>query len=391
MNISDYTIKRIKETAKIYDVVSDFIKLRRSGVRYTGLCPFHEDRHDGNFIVYPKDNCYKCFTCEAKGDPIKFLMQLKGMDFLGAIRYLGKKYSIPTDGVTVDVTPTQIAPPPPLPLVTFPMTWVRERQNTQNDNLVNWIQSIPWDASQRRNLVKALDEYHIGHSTVFSNGPHEFTLFWQIDEQQRVRTADYMKYNTNGRRVKKEQERYNTDWFHSLLSRPVKKDGVDTYPYRRFFDPDKQRVEMTLFGMHLLDKYPDAAVHIVESEKTALLMATAYGNHPMQVWMASCGASNITRERLMPLIRSGRNIVLHPDRDGVTKWKDLANRLRYNKAFIDATAVEEWWKPEDGDKADIADVVVRIVSEGSKEPIESISENPYVRELTDKLELEPYE
>ena len=43
--IDDYTIRRIKETAKIYDVVSDFIQLRKSGVRYTGLCPFHQDRH----------------------------------------------------------------------------------------------------------------------------------------------------------------------------------------------------------------------------------------------------------------------------------------------------------------------------------------------------------
>ena len=42
--IDDYTIQRIKETAKIYDVVSDFIQLRKSGVRYTGLCPWHHMR-----------------------------------------------------------------------------------------------------------------------------------------------------------------------------------------------------------------------------------------------------------------------------------------------------------------------------------------------------------
>ena len=92
--IDDYTIQRIKETAKIYDVVSDFIQLRKSGVRYTGLCPFHQDRHMGNFVVYPKKNVFKCFACDAKGGPIEFIMKHEGLEFLDAIRYLGRKYNI---------------------------------------------------------------------------------------------------------------------------------------------------------------------------------------------------------------------------------------------------------------------------------------------------------
>ena len=94
--IDDYTIRRIKETAKIYDVVSDFIQLRKSGVRYTGLCPFHQDRHMGNFVVYPKKNVFKCFACDAKGGPIEFIMKHEGLEFLDAIRYLGRKYNSTT-------------------------------------------------------------------------------------------------------------------------------------------------------------------------------------------------------------------------------------------------------------------------------------------------------
>ena len=52
-------IDRILETAKIEEVVGDFIDLKKKGVRYLGLCPFHQDRHIGSFVVYPKGNCYK--------------------------------------------------------------------------------------------------------------------------------------------------------------------------------------------------------------------------------------------------------------------------------------------------------------------------------------------
>jgi hypothetical protein len=101
----------------------------------------------------------------------------------------------------------------------------------------------------------------------------------------------------------------------------------------------------------------------VESEKTAVLMAIAYGNHAKQVWMACGGLQNISREKLAPIMKEGRRIVLYPDRDGVEAWEKKARELDYLNIAVDARPVTDWWKPCDGKKADIADVVVRSIIE----------------------------
>jgi hypothetical protein len=149
-----------------------------------------------------------------------------------------------------------------------------------------------------------------------------------------------------------------------------------------------------LFGLHLLDHYRQPGVEqtvcIVESEKTALLMAIAYGNHANQVWMACGGLSNINRDKLAPIIRQHRHICLYPDRDGVAAWKQRAEQLHYDRVSVDTDPVLKWWKPEDGEKADIADVVVRMMNTKKiyKTVSEVVEDLPAVREMHDKLKLE---
>jgi hypothetical protein len=142
--------------------------------------------------------------------------------------------------------------------------------------------------------------------------------------------------------------------------------------------------------MHLLDRYKNATVNIVESEKTALLMAIAYGNHAAQVWMACGGLEMLSRERMRPIIDQGRKVVLFPDRDGIAKWKAKAKQIGYDQIHVDTDPVLKWWRPEDGDKADIADVVVRILNE--RKPMTSIDEvkevMPIATKLIDKLNLQ---
>ena len=97
-HIDRITEEKIKESANIVDVVGDFIELRKRGVEYQGLCPFHDDHTLGNFSVNPTKNCYKCFSCGAGGDAVKFLMEYRGsrLSYPDALRYLAKKYSIPS-------------------------------------------------------------------------------------------------------------------------------------------------------------------------------------------------------------------------------------------------------------------------------------------------------
>jgi hypothetical protein len=97
----------------------------------------------------------------------------------------------------------------------------------------------------------------------------------------------------------------------------------------------------------------------------------------------------LSAERLKPITSQGRQIVLFPDRDGVDKWRAKAEQLGYRKLVLDCIPVQKWWRPEDGDKADIADVVVRILNE--RKPMTDIDEvkatMPQAAQLIDKLNL----
>jgi DNA primase len=84
----DYsTIERIQSAAQIYDVVSDFITLRKRGVNYVGLCPFHEDKTP-SFYVSPAKNICKCFSCGEGGTPIHFIMKHEQLPYAEALKYL---------------------------------------------------------------------------------------------------------------------------------------------------------------------------------------------------------------------------------------------------------------------------------------------------------------
>jgi len=393
--IEHYIIDKILDTADIVEVVGDFVMLKKKGVRYTGLCPFHKDRHDGNFIVHPVKQCYKCFTCGAKGGVVDFLMNHEKLSYPDAIRYLGKKYNIETDMTDFNYTPPPPRPKPePLPTLELPkhiMAGTVIETALAEDNLIRWIRTgINWDAIQRKRVEEVINLYCVGH------GKNGHTIFWQIDEQGRLRTGKMMKYRPDGHRDK--EATWNFDFIHATLARhwdAEKREMTDEppYPFPHLYDPSKQEMRQCYFGMHLLNRWKrndiEQEVKIVESEKTALLMAIAYGNHAKQVWMACGGLENLSREKLKPLIDQGRRIILYPDRDGIDKWRIKAEQLHYDRVTVDDNPVTKWWKPEDGDKADIADVVIRMVN--NSKPMTTIDEvkakMPETKELIDKLNL----
>lgn len=91
--IDQETVNRILDTADIVDVVSDFVKLRRSGANYKGLCPFHNERTP-SFSVNKARNICKCFSCGKGGSPVNFIMEHEQMSYQEALRYLARKYNI---------------------------------------------------------------------------------------------------------------------------------------------------------------------------------------------------------------------------------------------------------------------------------------------------------
>jgi DNA primase len=91
--ISNESLERVKGAADIVEVVSAHTDLRRQGVRYVGLCPFHEERTP-SFSVEPTEKLYHCFGCGVGGDVIKFVEEKEGLGFAEAVEMLADRYGV---------------------------------------------------------------------------------------------------------------------------------------------------------------------------------------------------------------------------------------------------------------------------------------------------------
>ena len=86
-------IEKIHSTAKIEEVVADYVTLRKRGANLIGLCPFHNEK-TGSFTVSPSKGIYKCFGCGAVGNAVGFIMEIEQCSYVEALKILGKKYHI---------------------------------------------------------------------------------------------------------------------------------------------------------------------------------------------------------------------------------------------------------------------------------------------------------
>ena len=91
--IDRQTIDKIMDATNIVDVVGDFVTLRKAGVNYKGLCPFHDDKTP-SFMVSPSKQICKCFACGEGGTAVNFLMKHEQITYPEALRWLAKKYNI---------------------------------------------------------------------------------------------------------------------------------------------------------------------------------------------------------------------------------------------------------------------------------------------------------
>ena len=91
--ISPQAIQSVKDAMRVEEVVRDFVALKRTGPRYLGLGPFHNEKTP-SFNVSPNLGIYKCFGCGEAGDAIKFLEKHEHLSYVEAIRWLAKRYAI---------------------------------------------------------------------------------------------------------------------------------------------------------------------------------------------------------------------------------------------------------------------------------------------------------
>lgn len=91
--IPDNIIEEIRSRADIYEVVSEFVPLKKAGKNYKGLCPFHSEKTP-SFNVSPEKQIYHCFGCGAGGDVFKFLMEKEDLPFVDAMKQLAHRYQV---------------------------------------------------------------------------------------------------------------------------------------------------------------------------------------------------------------------------------------------------------------------------------------------------------
>ena len=208
-----------------------------------------------------------------------------------------------------------------------------------NNNFTLWFGRLPWNENQRKRMKQTLWEYCVG---CWSDGR---AVFWYIDHEGIPRSAKLMTYQSDGHRDKQR----NPGWLYN-------QEG-----YREACKPNEHTILKPLFGAHLLKRYPKAKINVVESEKTALIMANYFGNPEQQLWLACGGLKFLKIESMQPLIDQGRTVWLWPDKDGVQGWQDVADKLGSDQVHIYTKFFDACWEPEDGEKADIADIAVRML------------------------------
>lgn len=371
MGISPDIEAQIKQAAKIADVIADAgYTLQRRGTTLQCLCPFHEDRHIGSFVVNVRNNYYKCFSCKASGDPVKFVREYYGKTYVEALRYLAAMYGIYIDNEPVP-TVTKREPRQPVP-PTVMAYWDAEiiKPNMHHENnLLTWMLSLPWQPEHLRNLKNAIELYCVG--TSLKGYTQGWAMFPQIDEQLRLRDVKFMAYNPDGHRVKDAKGNGKADWMRAMMERNGQ------------FNSDTYHVEHCLFGLHLAKVFQKAEICIVESEKSAIL-CSAFTDPSERLWLAT-GGKQFKPEQLRPLIDANRYIVLYPDIDGYGEWKSRMNAIGYPRMSM-SNKVTELHIAADGPKADIADIMVRMMHGITETEAEKVARRLHLTRCPEPLE-----
>src|ERR1700712_5492928 len=91
--ITQQTIQQILSRIDIIEIVGEFVRLKKRGANYLGLCPFHNEKTP-SFTVSPSKEIYKCFGCGKSGNTISFIMEHEKLSYVEALKWLGNKYNI---------------------------------------------------------------------------------------------------------------------------------------------------------------------------------------------------------------------------------------------------------------------------------------------------------
>lgn len=202
------TVQRILDTADIVEVVSDFVRLKKRGANYIGLCPFHAERTPSFSVSKARGYC-KCFSCGKGGSPVGFIMEHESMTYNEALRYLAKKYNI-------EIKETEVTE--------------EERQSDQQRESMlainEWASSLfhqnLYDSEEGRNIgLTYFRERGLNNNTI-----DKYRLGYSINRTQLPEKARIDGYNEKylletGLCYKKESNGSLVDRFHDRVIYPI--------------------------------------------------------------------------------------------------------------------------------------------------------------------------
>lgn len=216
-------------------------------------------------------------------------------------------------------------------------------KKTRENNFIKFL-LLQFDEETVNRMIK---NYFIGTKFYWNDYA---TIFWQVDNELKIRSGKVMLYNClTGRRVKaKSYLPFN--WVHKLEK------------------IDKFNLSQCLFGLHLINEFPDKTIAIVESEKTAIIMSEIYSDY---LWMACGSLGGIKKSLLEPIF--DRRIILFPDlskknKKGLTAydiWKEKAELLKSKGFKIEISTILEknGSEIEKEEGCDIADYFIKGINQ----------------------------
>ncbi|WP_185739491.1 DUF6371 domain-containing protein [Gramella sp. Hel_I_59] len=250
----------------------------------------------------------------------------------------------------------------------------RELERTLiNNGKNNLIQFLHRTFDQLK-VAKMLKDYKVGTASNW----HNATIFWQIDEEEKIRGGKIISYTQTGKRTK------YINWVHAIQ---IKNRKINSFHLRQ-----------CLFGLHLLN-HSQKIIAIVESEKTACIMSLLFDKY---LWLATGSLGGLTENKLKPII--GRKIILYPDlgvkensNSPFEQWY-LKQKMFEKKGFD--IAISDLLERKGTDKHrqkgyDIADYFLdnknnkprKIISEQQQKYIEVYMKNQNLKTLIDVFDL----
>ena len=309
-------------------------QLLRSGTVTKTICPWHEDSRP-SLTLYERtgENHCHCFACGKGGSTIDLVMQNENWSFQEACQWLSNEFGISTlpNGSYLRPKPKPELKPQEPDYTYIPMPMVDELVSPENA-LCQCLMRM----AQPEAVKWITEEYRIGSYAM--NGRDNCTVFPSIDKQGRVCNLKVQHYDTD---PLSPRFAHNTPgfcfWLGSIWSREGRL-------------PKNARFRSTcMFGEHLLSRYPDNLVILVESPKNALFGAVAL---PQWTWVATGNKTMLRREVLLPL--RGRSVIVIPDRDAISEWSAIIGGMA-DLANFTVFDICQQKAPEGEPKFDIAD------------------------------------